>query len=275
MTTKGVRALALIAKLLVVFGSAGVNAQTFPLTVPGTTNIWYAGSPSSVVPPTSNCTVSGIRGDGTKPPYVNIPAGTASMQFNVVGTGPSGVGATPGTTSDGIGGQVTSINAAAGMSGISVPRMIPLVGVFLDDSDPNGQVPPATLTYGTGAGQTPLDQASYSPLLRQVFFIGDGYTSIYQQPYSGTQQTFVVPAGATRLFVGFPDGAGYTGINRCYLDNSGSATISAVSFVPTVVVPTTQPQPVPVPSVSGWGVPLLTLLLGAGWWVAGSRRKVR
>jgi hypothetical protein len=61
------------------------------------------------------------------------------------------------------------------------------------------------------------DFASLSPALKQVFFVGDGETS------TGVLQEFVVPAGATRLFIGTMDEKGR------WSDNSGSLSIEVTT----------------------------------------------
>jgi hypothetical protein len=68
-----------------------------------------------------------------------------------------------------------------------------LVGLFLNDNAPNRTATPtADRSFSTEAGRN-FDQLN--PQLKQIFFIGDGATS------GGTKQRFVVPPGATRLFL--------------------------------------------------------------------------
>jgi uncharacterized repeat protein (TIGR01451 family) len=92
-----------------------------------------------------------------------------------------------------------------GISGLLdfTPRGGYLVGVFLDDTEP-ADPPPPSLDFTRS-----YDFSNLSPLLRQVFFIGDGRDA------SGEQQRFHVPAGATRLFLGQVDGQGE------FFDNTG------------------------------------------------------
>ncbi|MFN5768656.1 MAG: PEP-CTERM sorting domain-containing protein, partial [Pirellulaceae bacterium] len=62
------------------------------------------------------------------------------------------------------------------------------------------------------------------------FYIGDGITS------AGVIQTFYAPAGATRLFLGIPDGFGFGGAPGAYDDNDGSYGIRlGINEVPTNV----------------------------------------
>jgi Flp pilus assembly protein TadG len=85
-----------------------------------------------------------------------------------------------------------------GMSNIATP-INSLTGVFLDNNVPDTEdstIPPG-LDFST---QSERDYTSIDPELRQPFYAGDGTTS------GGTQQTIVVPAGATRFFLGTMDG---------------------------------------------------------------------
>jgi hypothetical protein len=86
-----------------------------------------------------------------------------------------------------------------GISGYKGPQC-PLVGVFIDDTIPSSGPAPETLDFS--AGGLGIDFLTLSPLLRQVFYIGDGVTS------GGTFQQFIAPTGATRLALGIPDGWG-------------------------------------------------------------------
>ena len=63
---------------------------------------------------------------------------------------------------------------------------------------------------------------SLSPGLKQVFFIGDGLGA------GGVLQSYIVPDGATRLYLGTMDGFGWTG-------NNGAFTLD-VSAVPEPAV---------------------------------------
>lgn len=71
-----------------------------------------------------------------------------------------------------------------------------VVGVFLDDNRPDMSSPPPALDFSTEAGR---NFTKLSPELKQVFFIGDGLTS------NEDVQQFIIPQGATRLFIGQMD----------------------------------------------------------------------
>ena len=81
-----------------------------------------------------------------------------------------------------------------------------LLGVFLDDSQPDLSPAPSELYFGGPAGNVSggIDYLSLVPALKQVFFIGDGLTT------GGEKQVVVVPTGATRLFLGTMDGVEWT-----------------------------------------------------------------
>jgi hypothetical protein len=79
-----------------------------------------------------------------------------------------------------------------------------------------------------------IDFASLTPLLGQIFYIGDGKTG------GGTFQEFIAPVGATRLFLGIPDGFGFGGAPGAYDDNDGSYQIRiGVNQVPAIPEPQT------------------------------------
>jgi PEP-CTERM motif-containing protein len=106
------------------------------------------------------------------------------------------------------------------MGAINAP-LDALLGVFLTNSLPTSSAAPAGLDF-SAAGATSF--ASLSPGLKQVFFIGDGLTG----NGTGSVQTFIVPQGATRLFLGGGDAFGW-------FNNSGSFTVNVSTG--TAVVP--------------------------------------
>jgi hypothetical protein len=108
------------------------------------------------------------------------------------------------------------ITALGGISGfIDGDLVLPLVGVFTGSTIPG--TPPATLNFTGNENFTTL-----SPLLDQVFYIGDGLTGTG----SGTLQDFMVPAGATELYLGAPDSPRYNGAPGAYGDNVGYITVN-------------------------------------------------
>lgn len=168
------------------------------LTVPGTSNLWLAGMPDG--------SVAGDGQDsapGQSPVLVPVSvAGGDVFSFEATGSvlngdgpltlGPDGdlfqfFGRVPGAE-----------NGIADMYG----PLNSLIGVFLDDSQPDGSATPAGLDFSSkGLG---VNFASLSPLLKQPFFIGDGQTN-----ETRAVQQFTAPAGATRLYLGTMDGFGW------------------------------------------------------------------
>jgi hypothetical protein len=72
-----------------------------------------------------------------------------------------------------------------------------LLGVFLNDDQPNRTAAPDGLDFSSDDSR---DFDALSPKIKQPFFIGDGLNS------AGRVQQFIVPPGATRLYLGTMDG---------------------------------------------------------------------
>lgn len=85
--------------------------------------------------------------------------------------------------------------SANGMSNTRAP-IGAVMAVFLTDNAPTSGSTPSNLDFGTAASR---DYTSISPQVKQVFYIGDGKRS------TGETQSIVIPAGATRMFVGMMD----------------------------------------------------------------------
>jgi len=210
--------------LALVITTICASAQT-TVSVPGNANIYGAGF-TTVPNPTGSD--GHADGGGVLPTSYALPGGTTIVTFtNVTGTtrfdyvNYSGVNI-PADGGTAFGGQ-TAVSSYNSLPGIThTQRTGFLVGVFLDASEPSGTAP-ETLSYDT----TAAGASSFSPSLKQVFFVGDGLDA------SSATQTFHVPSGATRLFLGFADawnGTSLTGLPGYYHDNDGSlsVTISAV-----------------------------------------------
>ena len=114
-------------------------------------------------------------------------------------------------------GGVTNVPAYGGISGIqdNVATMF-VVGVFLGSS---GQplTPPPTLNVTIAN-----NEAAFAPQLGQQFFIGNGRMA------SQALQSFVVPSGASTLYLGFAEVFGFNDpslLPGYYGDNGGSIAI--------------------------------------------------
>jgi hypothetical protein len=179
---------------------------TFPaisqatVVVPGTSDPWLAGMPDG-----SNAS-SGDSAPAQSPVLFDEFALTPGswLRFTVTVDPTAGlVGHCPGCTSPTPdGGSVWGHSAGAenGVADVDAP-INSLLGVFLDASQPNTTAAPTSLNFDT----MNTSFATLSPTLKQVFFIGDGLTGTG----SGDVQTFLVPAGATRLYLGTMDGYGW------------------------------------------------------------------
>ena len=73
------------------------------------------------------------------------------------------------------------------------------MGVFINDEQPNRSRAPQGLRFHAADG----DFTTLSPQLKQVFFIGSGIAK------SGAMRRFLIPPGATRLFLGTMDEYGW------------------------------------------------------------------
>lgn len=201
--------------------------------VPGSSDPYLAGMPNG-----STC-CSGDTAPAQSPVLVTSFAVTpgSSLTFTVTGSVDNS-GLTPTLTPDGNG--VISTPSNNGISGATWP-INALVGVFLDASQPDSSAAPSALDFTT------TSFTNLSPALKQAFFIGDGRTGTG----SGSIQTFVVPAGATRLFLGTSDGFGW-------FNNSGSFTVTLGAGVGVPTPTPTVPAPTaPVPTLS---FPMLAVL---------------
>ena len=237
---------ATLGQPLLIFALSGsALAQVVVPSVPGSSNLYLAGMPNG-----STC-CGGDTAPAQSPVQViglTLTAGSA-LTFTATG-GVNNSGGTPTTGPDG--GSLQATPANNGISGATWP-INALVGVFLDASQPSLSAAPASLNFST------TNFTTLSPLLRQAFFIGDGLTGTG----TGTPQTFVVPAGATRLFLGTTDGFQWS-------NNSGSfavvVTAGAAGVTPTPTVPPSTPTATatvvpagPAPNVPTLSFPMLAL----------------
>ena len=169
----------------------------------------------------------------TLPPIISVAGGDVIRALDPAVGGISfynGFGA-PLFGPDGGSGGVTDLSSFGGISGFLSDGLGPLVGVFLDDSIPNGSAPARIDFTSAGIG---TDFTSITPDLGQVFFIGDGVTS------ANVFQEFIAPAGATRLALGIPDGFGFVGVPGAYDDNDGAYRVRiGINEVPTIPEPAT------------------------------------
>ncbi len=200
------KTLLAIAALLAV--SLSVHATT--LSVDAVDNIYGAGLSAPPNP--------GGGDAGSLPPGVTFAAEPGQvLAFSSV-TGTSTLTTAFGQFSpDGNQSFPMSMSSYGGISGITSNASSFLVGVFLGQTAPTDPAPSildfTSLGLGTGF-------ATLSPLIGQMFYIGDGLTG----NGSGIAQQFAVPADATALYLGFPDATNYMGLPGQYQDNAGTLT---------------------------------------------------
>jgi len=183
------------------------------LEVDGRANLFGAGH-SAVSDP-------GFGGAGILPPSINFTAGSNLVLTFTSVTGTVSCCDGDSSFNDADGGPFatgdTDINSFNGISGMVHPtRTMYLAGAFLSDDEPVDPAP-TRLSFSE-----PEDFATLSPLLNQSFFIGDGLTDT-----GGVTQRFLVPVGATRLFLGFVDAINFgdpVSDPGFYDDNQGSLT---------------------------------------------------
>lgn len=177
-----------------------VNIAVAATTVPGASDPNLAGRADGY----SCC--GGDSAPLNSPAVVSEPAFSRCdvLNFSVTGI-VSYLGGTPtGNNPDGDG-AYSMVNYGDGISAPSSVRTNALVGVFLDDGSPTGAPTPEPLSFASGLGFAWL-----APEIGQIFFIGDGLTSdSYAGQFNGEQQSFIVPSGATQLFLGTVDGSGW------------------------------------------------------------------
>ena len=196
-------------------------AVTNTVTVPGKADLWLSGMPAG-------STASYDDTEAADPAVLgmNVTAGTI-LSFSSTGSTAQN-SSYPYYSAEGSLSNVTSHMEYApngdynglqnGIQTITAPE-VSLLGVFLTASQPSTQTPPSSgLDYSTSASQ---NYTSYSSLqLQQPFYIGNGQTS------GGVTQSFVVPTGATRL---------YLATFECYQNNDNLGSLSVTVTQQAVV----------------------------------------
>lgn len=169
--------------------------------VPATSNPWLAGMPAGTIANPGNPHNNPDKAPANNPQIANglpLIAGQA-LSFDSIDGGANNFSSTTLYTPDGNTDWIVSNFGGAehGKSNLTAP-INSVIGLFLDDNVPTTEgATPADLDFST---QSARNFASLSPKLRQPFFIGDGRRD------DGTVQSFIVPKGATRLFIGTMDG---------------------------------------------------------------------
>jgi hypothetical protein len=202
--------VSLTAKVLACPDAGAAVDGGFSITVPGTADVWLAGQPGGSMLQSGGASPASDVAPTNSPIEVPVVAGS-TLTFSVTGTVSNAYALCFASSPDG-GGCLPDVNMGPtnGLGSLEAPGDA-LIGVFLDASVPSG-TPPAGLNLSAANDGFPV----LSPLLRQVFFIGDGLTGTG----SGATQRFVAPAGATRLLLGDSDAVGTDN------DNSGQFVVT-------------------------------------------------
>lgn len=144
------------------------------------------------------------------PVLVDLPLADATAISFVVTGGANHIPSCPPQCDPPDGSSIPARHGSAnGISNLAAPYDS-LIGVFLDDNRPDRSRAPRGLDFGA-MGTSFL---YLSPELKQIFFIGAGNAK------KGVARRFLVPKGATRLFLGTMDGFGWN-------NNSGSFLVIA------------------------------------------------
>lgn len=223
-----------VITVFILFITSSVKASMIDVIIYGSDAIFLAGRTDVTIPPASDPWETGthlIRHPGptpeeiqeTMPPIISVSAGDVIRVLDPAiggisfynGFGPPLIGPS------GYGLSGSDLSSLDGISGYKGPQGA-LVGLFLDDSIPIGSAPLTLDFTPTGLG---IEFTTLSPLLGQIFYMGDGVTDL------GDFQTFIAPAGATRLALGIPDGFGFVGLPGAYDDNDGNYRV-AIGIIP-------------------------------------------
>lgn len=189
------------------------------LNVSANSNPYLAGEPAGTASntgnPHNNPDYAGTAGNPQQSPAafsgVPITSGKA-ISFDEVSGGANNFPGGGLYTADGNLSYMVSTFAGSehGMSALTAP-INAVVGVFLTDALPDSTGAPSPLDFTSDSSR---DFTTLTPQIKQVFFIGDGRRA------DGEVQQFIVPPGATRLFIGIQDGYEWN-------NNVGGYTIQA------------------------------------------------
>jgi len=188
--------------------ATAVDGDSETYKVDGTNNPFLAGMPEGSVAsknnPHNNPDYAGkkTKSDGDtkqRPTQTDIPITPGlSMTFDGITGGANNEKSATVFTADGNTSRIEN-NYSGNDNGFGnmYGPLNALVGVFLDDKQPDSTVPPPSLNFTTSEQR---DFTLLQPQVKQIFFIGDGRNS------DGVVQQFVPPPGATRLYLATWDG---------------------------------------------------------------------
>jgi hypothetical protein len=243
--------LAALMGAALALGVAGAQAATITpggsltgVGVDGTDSVYQVFGHSGSAP------FTGVSTDGV---LIDFAASSGNV-FTFTATGAvSCCNDAPNIPPDGFGSGM-NVGGLNGLSGLSGDLYVPLVGVFTTEADPSGGVAPGSLAFDA---DTPT---ALSPLLHQVFYIGDGRAGLNNA--MGALLTFTAPTSATRLYLGAIDALAFSATSGSYDDNQGAWTVN-------VGLAAAGPSTGPVPEPATWA-----LMIG-GFGLAGAALRRR
>ena len=209
---------------------ARLHRELQELDVSAKCNPWLAGSSAGTransINPHQNPDVAGVVGKSGSPIDFTLPVfGGKALSFDSMdggaawGTSSSNStlnpgdghptkttynryanGKVPDANNDGKPDQTNPYSPGQGSENGKADLVAPytsVIGVFLTAAPPSNSKVPPHLDFSTAASR---DFGTLRPMIAQPFFIGDGRDA------DGNIQKFVVPEGATRLYLGVMDG---------------------------------------------------------------------
>jgi len=221
--------IAAIATELAVASPVTANVSVDPSaarTVLATANIFGAGY--------SDAPGEAGGGAGTMPPGWRLPVGAGRIVTfpSITGTVTPILGTSPYNGPEGTGPNngigPMDVDSWRGISGIlDAKNGMFLVGVFVGDGEPAMPAPPRLDFTDRERFDT------LAPLLGQTFFVGDG-----------KGRRYVVPEGATRLYLGFAEAYYLQGRPGYYGNNDGRLEVVASGVLegPDMRLDTTAPE---------------------------------
>jgi Flp pilus assembly protein TadG len=207
------------------------GGQTTPVTIPSTASLYLAGMPSGSTATggddTSNAAAYQVPSipvtPGTWISFTNITGTTCVSPGGTPNSGPAGLSSYPCYCGQSWNNSPDSPTTQNGIADAYIDDSA-TTGLFLGANAPNTTTAPSTTVDWTQTSQN--NQATYSNLTtQQPFMIGTGSTT----GSTVTVKQFLVPPGATRLFLGIWDGYEYN-------NNTGSlsGTVTVQHYVEMV-----------------------------------------
>ena len=196
----------LLLALAICPALAAQPPSTVTVRVPGTANPYLAGMP--------NGARSSFGDSAPRQAPILVPvslSGAVAVTFSVSGATAHVPGCPPGCDPPDGGGLTRHQDGAEnGISQIAAP-FDSLIGLFLGDAPPDKSRAPRAMDFE----RIGRNFVSLAPELKQIFFIGAGVNK------NGTVRRFLVPKGATRLFLANMDGFEW-------INNSGSFVVKVI-----------------------------------------------